>query len=354
MTRLPYRFWNRDGTIYFKLRAGNGWKTTGKHTQADAMDYVLGLLREQGVSLSEHIGGMSFAEYAAPFFLWNSCPHCKRVRASGGQIGPEHVANQRSLLERFILSDPFSQLLITKIKRGDCIDLRDRLIEKLKINVDDREDPAGKRTVNAAMTVVSTIFSEGVERGELDFNPAAKLNVKYRKTERGIFTAQELRSLFPAGVEDLGPWDSLTAKTAFLLAATCGLRRNEVRALRWSSIDFEASVVRVHESFKGQSRPGLPKWDRRRETPLTNGAARHLLALRGEGDAEYVFIRPDGKTIGTEFWEDNFNRALERLGLNRKERSLVPHSLRHTIATELCAAGLSDALIRSGKKHETR
>ena len=286
------------------------------------------------MSLSEHIGGMSFAEYAAPFFLWNSCPHCKRVRASGGQIGPEHVANQRSLLERFILSDPFSQLLITRIKRGDCIDLRDRLIEKLKINVDDREDPAGKRTVNAAMTVVSTIFSEGVERG--------------------IFTAQELRSLFPAGVEDLGPWDSLTAKTAFLLAATCGLRRNEVRALRWSSIDFEASVVRVHESFQGQSRPGLPKWDRRRETPLTNGAARHLLALRGEGDAQYVFIRPDGKTIGTEFWEDNFNRALERLGLNRKERSLVPHSLRHTIATELCAAGLSDALIRSGKKHETR
>jgi len=286
------------------------------------------------VSLSEHIGGMSFAEYAAPFFLWNSCPHCKRVRASGGQIGPEHVANQRSLLERFILSDPFAQLHISKIKRGDCIDLRVRLIEKLKINVDDREDPAGKRTVNAAMTVVSTIFSEGVERG--------------------IFTAQELRSLFPAGVEDLGPWDSLTAKTAFLLAATCGLRRNEVRALRWSSIDFEASVVRVHESFQGQSRPGLPKWDRRRETPLTNGAARHLLALRGEGDAQYVFIRPDGKTIGTEFWEDNFNRALERLGLNRKERSLVPHSLRHTIATELCAAGLSDALIRSGQKHETR
>lgn len=286
------------------------------------------------MSLSEHIGGMSFAEYAAPFFLWNSCPHCKRVRASGGQIGPEHVANQRSLLERFILSDPFAQLHISKIKRGDCIDLRARLIEKLKINVDDREDPAGKRTVNAAMTVVSTIFSEGVERG--------------------IFTAQELRSLFPAGVEDLGPWDSLTAKTAFLLAATCGLRRNEVRALRWSSIDFEASVVRVHESFQGQSRPGLPKWDRRRETPLTNGAARHLLALRGEGDAQYVFIRPDGKTIGTEFWEDNFNRALERLGLNRKERSLVPHSLRHTIATEPCAAGLSDALIRSGQKHETR
>ena len=227
------------------------------------------------MSLSEHIGGMSFAEYAAPFFLWNSCPHCKRVRASGGQIGPEHVANQRSLLERFILSDPFAQLLITKIKRGDCIDLRDRLIEKLKINADDREDPAGKRTVNAALTVVSTIFSEGVERG--------------------IFTAQELRSLFPAGVEDLGPWDSLTAKTAFLLAATCGLRRNEVRALRWSSIDFEASVVRVHESFQGQSRPGLPKWDRRRETPLTNGAARHLLALRGEGNAEYVFIRSGQK-----------------------------------------------------------
>jgi integrase len=147
-------------------------------------------------------------------------------------------------------------------------------------------------------------------------NPARRLTVKYRRGERGVFTREEMKRLFPAGVEEFGPWRDLAAKTCFLLAATTGMRRNEARALRWQNVDLAGRVLRVHEAFKGQKRPGAPKWERLRETRLTNGVARHLAALRrDEEDSDPVFHHPTGQVVGTEWWETCFNEALAQ-GMN--------------------------------------
>lgn len=173
-------------------------------------------------------------------------------------------------------------MLIIKIKRGDCIDFRARLINKLNVTIDDRDDPAGKRTVNVVMTVVSTIFSEGMDRQELDYNTAARLKIKYNQRQHGVFTTKELKDLFPVDVEKLGPWGDLKKKTAFLVAGTCGPRRNEVRALRWENVDLENRIIRVYEAFKGLRRPGLPKWDKKRESSLPGITARHLAHLQRE------------------------------------------------------------------------
>jgi len=315
--RKPYLLWCRNGVFYFKLRSGGGWHSTGERSEARALDVILKAERERGENVSDQVAGMTLSGYAQPFFIWETCPHCERIRGSGGQIGPEHVKLQRSILERFLIGnkdhkpDPLAALPVSKIKRGDCLDYRARLIKMLGVNVDDRTDSHGKRTVNAAMTVLSTIFSEGMERGELDVNPARRLTVKYHAGERATFTRLEMKKLFPAGVEDLGPWRDLSAKTAFLLAASTGMRRNEVRALRWQNVDLSAHVLRVHEAFKGQSRPGAPKWGKLRETRLTNGAARHLVALHHEEeDHDPVFHHLTGETVGTQWWEACFNEAL--------------------------------------------
>jgi integrase len=66
--------------------------------------------------------------------------------------------------------------------------------------------------------------------------------VKYRKEERGVFTAEELRRLFPD--HGYGPWRDIQDCTCFYLAAVTGLRRGEVLALRWQHIDFDAPAWR--------------------------------------------------------------------------------------------------------------
>ena len=242
------------------------------------------------------VGQSRLGEFAADFFVWNgslpTCPHCSRVLASGGQIGPEHAQRQRRLLERFIIGDnenepdPISYMSLGKIRRGDCIDFRDRVLRTVGANIRDRESSKGKRVINSVMVVLSTVFSEAVEREHIESNPAARLAIRYARQQRGSFSAAELRLLFSSAIDDLGPWPDLRVKSAFLTAGACGLRRNEIRALKWSAVDFELAALHVTEAFKGNRREGLPKWDKRRTLALPGVVARHLLLLKRNAESE--------------------------------------------------------------------
>ncbi|MBA7675023.1 hypothetical protein ES703_83251 [subsurface metagenome] len=86
------------------------------------------------------------------------------------------------------------------------LDLRSRLLTK---NV-----PA---TVNKALGVVKVIFREALYREEINRDPTAGVGrVKYQKQERGIFTTEELRALFPD--HGHGPWWDILDYTCFYLS----------------------------------------------------------------------------------------------------------------------------------------
>ena len=366
--KKDFRLWKRGSVYYYRLKGEKGWKSTGQTSENRAANHANEEFRKRETARLEaeekrkhperYVSAKTFGEYAALFFDWDRCPHCLRVRGSGGQIGPTHAKQQRSVLKRFVLGDkrnkpdPITALPLGSIRKGDVIDFRARMIGRLGVNVDDKTDRKGKRTLNSIMTVLSTVFSEAVEREDIPYNPAARLSIKYEHEERGIFLQGEMRALFPPRLEELGPWDSFQAKTVFLLAGTCGLRRNEIRALRRCNVDLSSNQIRVHEAFKGESVRGLPKWDKKRETRIPNITARHLahwLAISAKrADDDPVFYNDEGEPIGGQWWEGAWNRAMKKAGIDHKARGLVPHSLRHTVATELSAAGLSDALIQAG------
>ena len=353
--KKPYRLWKRGSIYYYQLPESTGWKSTGKTAKSRAETFVVNLIKS-----GDNSPDITLGEYAQSFFKWDignapRCPHCQRVLASGGQIGPEHAERQRRLLERFIIGDKENKpdLIARKrlgdIKRRDCIDFRSRVIKNLGVDITDREAPKGKRVTNLVMTVLSTIFSEAIEREDLDANPAARLSIKYQKAKRGVFSAAELRDLFPPAVDDNGPWPDLRTKAAFLTAGACGLRRNEIRALRWGSVNLEEGKLSVVEAFKGNRRDGLPKWDKTRGTALPTLVAQHMKALKSDKNPSgYVFGNPDGTPLGTEIWKTAWSDAMEALEIDASGRNLVPHSLRHSIATELRARGVSDILLKKG------
>jgi len=372
MASKKFRLWCRAdrGGVYYYRFPGGSWQSTNTTYRAAAETHVNDILSARRTArvfkrelpddkAAPGAASLTLREYARDFFVWGKCPHCRRVLDEGGQIGPEHAARQRKLLEAYLLKDEIVDKPIGQIRRADCIDFRGRLLAKLGANAGDREDPAGKRTVNLVLVVLNTILSEAVEREDLDANPAGRigrrgLSIKYAQRSRGVFNIAELRKLFPPAVDKLEPWASLEAKTAFLLAGVVGMRRGEVRALRWGLVDLAARRIMVHEAFKSEARVGKPKWDKRRESALPEIAARHLLALQAQrrakdwpaGEEAYVFANADGKPFGAQWWEDNFNRAVDKLKIDRRGRNLVPHSLRHSLATELRAAGVSDVLLK--------
>ena len=229
---------------------------------------------------------MRFVDYAAPFFIWDRCPHVRRLVDEGKEITRRWCEHQRGWLEKYVIGDPeakiepdpFALKPIGEITRADLVDFRSRLLGKLGDK---------RNTANKVMGVVKVIFKESLFREEIGRDPTFKLGTmkEYRRVP-GTFTAEELKALFPG--EGLGPWQDKYDFTCFLLAAETGMRRGEIIVLRWGSIDFEKARVYVNEAWKGGQEIGTPKWGRKREFSLpafcfTVGGTLKPLSVGGPG-----------------------------------------------------------------------
>ena len=337
--RKGYRLKKREnGYYYFMLPGMKGWKSTGVKSKDKAAKFITEKLQEK--EQYKQTESITLREYAAPFFIWGTCPHCTRRDNDGQQISPEHAKHQRSILKRFILEDPIADKLIGEIITNDIENLKTRLKEK----------GTGDRTINSVLSVLKSIFSEGIYRDTLRYNPAAKVGkISYKKKESGTFTREELKKLFPG--DSPGPWKDITAYTCFFVVATCGLRRGEVLALKWRHVSFENSEIAIEEAWKSTRRVDLPKWDKTRTVPLPEITKNALERHREESlqilPDDLVFCWDDGSRLGTNWWKRNFRHAMERVGIETGVRSLTPHSFRHTLNTLLRAQGYSDELIRA-------
>jgi integrase len=113
----------------------------------------------------------------------------------------------------------------------------------------------------------------------------------------------------------------------------------ELRALRWSDVDFAKRVVHVRRSFTGSSF-GAPKSQRVRSVPMSDPVARVLdgLSRRDHQTPPDDLVFSSGHTAP--FHHDTarkrFYAALEAAGLGglrAKEDPIVFHDLRHTFGT---------------------
>ena len=295
----------------------------------------------------------SLKEYSADFFIWDRCPHCRKLREEGRQITRRYARGQRLLLEKYLLKDRIAEKPLSSITRADVLDYRSRLAEQLGSKVN---------TSNKALAVLKTILKEALFREDLPRDPTAGVgNLKEDRKEAGIFTAEELRAMFP--VVGLGPWKNLQGKTVFLVAATTGMRRGEILALRWRHVDLERGIVNIDEAWKDRHEIGAPKWGHRRVAALpdvTAAALRDFWERRPDelaGKDCLVFCYVDGERLGGTWWQKAFAAAMKKVkvgegpsakvGIDVRARGIKPHSFRHTVATLRRDAGEDPAKIRA-------
>ncbi len=129
------------------------------------------------------------------------------------------------------------------------------------------------------------------------------------------------------------------------------MRRSELLALRWGSVDLEGASLRVERAWKRRERKeGDPKSGKGRVTSLPAVAVRALVALRDASirhhPSDLVFCHDDGERMDETWWRDRFKAALNAAGIPTGGRYLVPHSLRHSLATILAGADYNPEKVR--------
>ena len=149
------------------------------------------------------------------------------------------------------------------------------------------------------------------------------------------------------------------------LAVTTGMRRGELAALRWASVDLDAGTLSVRESLE-QTRDSLrvkqPKTaSGRRTLDLPLLAIQELQRHRREqtearlmlgpafDDHNLVFPGPDGRPWPPDQITRAFSALVRRAGL----AGLRFHDLRHTHATQLLRQGVHPKVVSERLGHAT-
>ena len=123
-----------------------------------------------------------------------------------------------------------------------------------------------------------------------------------------------------------------------LVAAYCGLRWGELRALRVKRLDLMRGRIDVVEALPDQAtEPDTPKSHKSRTVPIPRFLVDDLSALiAGRRPDDLVFSNSAGGVLdNTNFRRHVFTPSVRALGLE----PLTPHDLRHTTASLAVSAG---------------
>jgi integrase len=134
--------------------------------------------------------------------------------------------------------------------------------------------PLGSSTVANTLDPLRVIFRQAIEADTLSVNPTHALRLrKTKKRIPRIAEPEHMRALLAAlpEIEDRALW---------MVAFHAGLRRGEIKALRWIDLDLEAGEIHVERGWDDEEDALDPKSEAgRRIVPITAELRDTLLKL---------------------------------------------------------------------------
>jgi integrase len=174
-------------------------------------------------------------------------------------------------------------------------------------------------TANHYLKFLKAVFNRAIRQGRLTYNPVKAVKLYRENNARSrCLSSEEETHLLEALPDRLRPFVTLALHT--------GMRRGELRALKWADVDFSTGTIRVTRDKAGDGR-----W-----VTINSAAREALLSVKREQKilSPWVFCSPEGKFL------HNFERDWRPALLSAKIPDFRFHDCRHTFASRLAMMGV--------------
>lgn len=326
---------------------------------------------------AEKLRETRLSEYLAWF--WSDAGDYVRARADSAPLSAEYLKICRNFMKRYAANyPPFGRTCL----RDTSLLLLERFVRDL------RAGGVSGNVTNRVLDAIRRPLTWAKARGLLDepLDLSGIERPKKTKTPRGILTSAEVSALIALPAEGLWIPEGGTApmigcrprprlkgdavnegpapidirmKAVVLLSELAGLRRGEIRGLKWSAVDLERGEIRIVSNFVRYDGTKAPKRDSRGTVPIAAALEPVLLELKAAAQAlgragaeDYVVFNSErGVPVAESTIARGYSRALEAIGIpddpgakaekrepksgSRQARRLCLHSGRHHFATLL-------------------
>ena len=259
---------------------------------------------------------------------------------------PNTIRSYERVSRVYVEDSPVGGLKVAEIRRRDLQDFADELLGS----------GLAAGTVSNVLNPIQAFYRRALDRDELTYNPAERIDLPSWGTRRPkrIASPEEAVQLLGA----LRPEDRAIWATAFY----AGLRRGELQALRVCDIDFETNVIAVERGWDQEEGVIEPKSRAgQRTVPLLAILRNYLngsLERSGRSGEALIF----GRTTEEAFYASTIDHRAKRawkLACDRagegdeltKLRPITLHECRHTFASLLIDAGANPKAIQQFMGH---
>ena len=180
--------------------------------------------------------------------------YVKARELDGHTLSNAYLDKTRFYLESLVRTyAPFGKLRLSQVTP--------RLLDKWRSSVG--FSGARRKGVNHALNGIRVCLRRAFFQGVVPNDPTISFKyISYKPQEKGALTREEM-----AKIESL-EWSDLRQKAALVLSFSCGLRRGEVRALKWKHVDLDRKIMHVAENFTDDDGLKEPKAGSFRYVPI--------------------------------------------------------------------------------------